>query len=95
MKLSQTEAPRLLDLRALGDFLGISWRSLERQLLKPPPGFPQPRRLGRRVFWSRLEIENWLEGKNALGPAVQVTNEKKRGRPPNKPALRVDLGVAA
>lgn len=92
MQTNSSEASRLLDMHDLGDYLGRPWRSLERQLINPPPGFPSPIRLGRRVFWSRELVDAWLrgqpvaEGVRITVPATDQPQPKRgRGRPRRQP----------
>jgi predicted DNA-binding transcriptional regulator AlpA len=79
----QQQLPQLLDLRALGAYLGRPWRTLERQLVSPPPGFPAAVRLGRRVFWPRVQIDAWLAGSPALAPHAEAPAIKYQ--PPSAP----------
>jgi predicted DNA-binding transcriptional regulator AlpA len=106
METYSKEAPRLLDMCALGAYLGRPWRSLERQLMNPPPGFPKPVRLGRRVFWSRDQVDAWLLGQPApiapeaeplaalIAPLRVVPKAVKRGRgrPPKQPREGMSAG---
>ena len=80
-EIHQTE-PALLCIRGLGALLGNSWRSLERQLKNPPVGFPEPIRLGRRKYWSRVLVLAWLNGVHAPSgaEAVAFPRQEKRGR---------------
>ena len=77
--------PRLLDLKALGAYLGRPHRSLERHLKKPPRGFPKPIRFGRLVFWSRDQIDSWLLGSSSDSERDAVDlpapTNRSRGRP--------------
>ena len=82
--------PQLLDLRGLGEYLGRPWRTLERQLLDPPAGFPPPVRFGRRVFWPRVQIDAWLRGvplstqqPDSIAPVLTEVAKRPRGRPRN------------
>lgn len=81
LEIHQTE-PALLCIRGLGALLGNSWRSLERQLKNPPVGFPEPIRLGRRKYWSRVLVLAWLNGVHAPSgaEAVAFPRQEKRGR---------------
>jgi predicted DNA-binding transcriptional regulator AlpA len=80
-----TEAPRLLDMHALGDYLGLPWRSLERQLKNPPLGFPLPVRLGRRIFWSRDQVDAWLRGVSGTDLPLGSQTARGPGRPRKQP----------
>jgi len=83
------QLPQLLDLRALGAYLGRPWRTLERQLLTPPPGFPSPVRFGRLLFWPRAQIDAWLHGvpptlkqtEESAAMPVPLAPKRARGRP--------------
>ncbi len=81
VKNDNQEAARLLDLQALGAYLGRPWRSLERQLQNPPPGFPRPIQFGRRVFWAREQVDFWLRGELLIAPVVAQAQGRGRGRP--------------
>jgi predicted DNA-binding transcriptional regulator AlpA len=89
---SQHNTPRLLDIKELGQYLGRPYRTLERTLFSKsaPAGFPPHIRFGRRIFWSKAQIDAWLEGKpvtpqhpyNTPEPQELVGPQKKpRGRP--------------
>lgn len=85
---SPQAAQQLLDMQALGAYLGRPWRSLERQLQRPPEGFPPAIKLGRRVFWSRQRVDAWLRGDAPSNNQEVVeplpTAKRSRGRPPKQ-----------
>jgi predicted DNA-binding transcriptional regulator AlpA len=88
MEKEQSQAvQQLLDMQALGAYLGRPWRSLERQLQRPPEGFPPAIKLGRRVFWSRQRVDAWLRGEVPAAdfPPPPPEPKRGRGRPPKQP----------
>lgn len=92
-------APRLLSLRELGEYIHRPWRTLERTLAKnPPKNFPAAIQFGRRVFWSRDQVDAWLRGE-ATVPAVPLVKppqtppapgKRGRGRPRKQPLQNVN-----
>lgn len=88
---SVSEQPKLLDIYALADLLGLSHSSLRRWAKSPPPGFPAEIRFGKRLYWSRVQVEVWLVdvGKSApqpvTEPAEQQPVERARIRLPKRP----------
>lgn len=56
---------KFLSSRELQQFVGnVSAMSIWRWENDPSCGFPAPRRIGRRKFWRRSEIESWLDSRD-------------------------------
>jgi predicted DNA-binding transcriptional regulator AlpA len=50
---------RMLTDKQVGEFLGISWRTV-RRLSQRDPAFPRPVKFGNSTRWDRVAIENYL-----------------------------------
>jgi predicted DNA-binding transcriptional regulator AlpA len=62
---------KLLDHEALAE-IGIAdnWTTLNRRIAKE--GFPPGRIIGRRRFWTEMEVERWIESR----PSAKLPADK-------------------
>jgi excisionase family DNA binding protein len=58
-------APRLIDVWAVVQLLGLSRPTVDR--MNAAGKIPAPRRFGRRTLWDRVELEEWIARPRADG----------------------------
>lgn len=83
----QQQLPLLLDTALLAKITGFAEQTLRHWANKtrqPPPGWPEPIKVGRNVRYRTSHIIDWIEGVAAPNTELQdpvFTPKRGRGRP--------------
>ena len=84
----QQQLPLLLDTELLAKITGFAEQTLRHwatNTRQPPPGWPEPVRIGRNVRYRTDEIIRWINGGDRTSetspPLATVEQKRGRGRP--------------
>ena len=101
MTAALSRAPgALMEIPHVAAYLGQPLHSVRRWIHRPPTGFPNHIRIGRKIVFRTSEVEAWARGgpeysgdpgrsdaKTASSASVGVASPRLLGRPPKQPRL--------